>query len=112
MKAKILLFITALLLPTLIFSVGAGTPARFAFSPAPDTLTAKDSLAPTDTLRQADSLGQQAASATQIPDSIPLRPYTILPDTTQKDTLAADTLPKSKSALDEPVIYSAEDSIT
>ncbi|MBO7136933.1 MAG: LPS-assembly protein LptD [Bacteroidaceae bacterium] len=52
-----------------------------------------------------------------IPDSaqvqpMPLRGYTILPDTTQKDTVPVDTTPKSKNALDMPVNYSAEDSIT
>ena len=44
---------------------------------------------------------------------MPLRGYTILPDTTAKqDTVPADTMPRSKSALDMPVNYSAEDSIT
>jgi len=38
---------------------------------------------------------------------------TLLPDTLAADTLAADTVKKkSKSALDEPVVYSAQDSIT
>ena len=45
-------------------------------------------------------------------DSIPLRAYTILPDTTQQDTIPVDTTRKSKNALDMPVTYSAEDSIT
>lgn len=45
-------------------------------------------------------------------DSIPLRAYTIMPDTTQRDTLAKDTAKKSKSALEDPVSYSAKDSIT
>jgi hypothetical protein len=43
---------------------------------------------------------------------MPLRGYTILPDTTQKDTVPVDTTPRSKNALDMPVNYSAEDSIT
>lgn len=43
---------------------------------------------------------------------MPITPYTILPDTTQKDTVQADTAKKSKSALDSPVTYSAQDSIT
>lgn len=45
-------------------------------------------------------------------DSIPLRPYTILPDTVPQDTVPVDTTPRSKNALDMPVNYSAEDSIT
>ena len=45
-------------------------------------------------------------------DSIPLRAYTILPDTLEQDTVPVDTTPKSKNALDMPVNYSAEDSIT
>lgn len=57
-----------------------------------------------------DSLADSISST--IPDSIPLRAYTILPDTTQKDTAQVDTARRSKSALEEPVIYSAEDSIT
>lgn len=36
----------------------------------------------------------------------------ILPDSTQKDTIKTDTLMRSKSALDEPVHFSAEDSLT
>ena len=44
---------------------------------------------------------------------MPWRAYTILPDTTAKqDTVPVDTTPRSKSALDMPVTYSAEDSIT
>ena len=35
-----------------------------------------------------------------------------MPDTTQKDTVPVDTTPRSKNALDMPVNYSAEDSIT
>lgn len=46
------------------------------------------------------------------PDSVPLHAYTIMPDTTRRDTLDKDTARKSKSALDEPVSYSAKDSIT
>ena len=43
----------------------------------------------------------------------PPRGYTILPDTVApKDTVPADTVPQSKNALDMPVNYSAEDSIT
>ena len=42
----------------------------------------------------------------------PLRAYTILPDSVPPDTVPVDTTPKSKNALDLPVNYSAEDSIT
>ncbi len=45
-------------------------------------------------------------------DSIPIRAYTILPDTALQDTVPVDTAPRSKNALDMPVNYSAEDSIT
>ena len=45
-------------------------------------------------------------------EAMPLRGYTIMPDTTQKDTVPVDTTPRSKNALDMPVNYSAEDSIT
>ena len=44
--------------------------------------------------------------------TIPTKGYTILPDTTQQDTVQQDTTPRSKSALEEPVEYSASDSIT
>ena len=46
-----------------------------------------------------------------VPDSIPTAPYTILPDTTQ-DTLTVDPTRRSSSALDMPVTYEAQDSIT
>ncbi|MCQ2197297.1 MAG: LPS-assembly protein LptD [Bacteroidaceae bacterium] len=36
----------------------------------------------------------------------------VLPDSTRKDSLRSDTLKRSKSALDAPVIFSAQDSIT
>ena len=42
----------------------------------------------------------------------PLKAYTILPDSVPQDTVPVDTTPKSKNALDLPVNYSAEDSIT
>lgn len=58
-----------------------------------------------------DSLQGQGAQSL-LPDSIPLRPYTILPDTSAVDSLPADTAERSKSALEQPVVYSAEDSIT
>ena len=44
--------------------------------------------------------------------TMPLRAYTILPDSVPQDTVPVDTTPKSKNALDMPVNYSAEDSIT
>lgn len=76
---------------------------------------ATDSLSlphPTDSLQNVtDSAVVQGNEKTK-PDSIPLRPYTILPDTTATDTLKTDTAQRSKSALEEPVVYSAEDSIT
>ncbi len=36
----------------------------------------------------------------------------VLPDSTRKDSLRSDTLKRSKSALDAPVVFSAQDSIT
>lgn len=56
-------------------------------------------------------------SVDSIPDSVrvqdvPLRAYTILPDSVPPDTVPVDTTPKSKNALDLPVHYSAKDSIT
>lgn len=36
----------------------------------------------------------------------------VLPDTTRRDTVRMDTIPRSKSALDAPVHYTARDSIT
>ena len=63
-----------------------------------------------DTLRP-DSIPDSARVQTQ-PQPLPLRPYTILPDSVPQDTIPVDTTPKSKNALDLPVNYSAEDSIT
>lgn len=45
-------------------------------------------------------------------DSVSLSAHAIQPDTTMQDTLSADTASRSKSSLDMPVSYSAEDSIT
>lgn len=47
-------------------------------------------------------------------DSIPRHAYTILPDSSQmaNDTVPADTARRSKNSIEEPVTYSAEDSIT
>ena len=57
-----------------------------------------------DSLR-TDSLRDSA-------QALPLRAYTILPDSVPPDTVPVDTTPKSKNALDMPVHYTAEDSIT
>lgn len=82
--------------------------------PQPDTVRGKaDSVSARKVVSQAgkpqesDTTGTKAAA-----DSIPLRAYTILPDTSLRDSLYKDTVRKSKSALEEPVSYSAKDSIT
>ena len=82
--------------------------------PQPDTVRGKaDSVSARKAVSQAgksqegDTTGTKAAA-----DSIPQRAYTILPDTSLRDSLYKDTVRKSKSALEEPVSYSAKDSIT
>ena len=82
--------------------------------PQPDTVRGKaDSVSARKVVSQAgkpqegDTTGTKAAA-----DSIPQRAYTILPDTSRRDSLYKDTVRKSKSALEEPVSYSAKDSIT
>ncbi len=82
--------------------------------PLPDTVRGKeDSVSARKVVSQAgkpqesDTTGTKAAA-----DSIPQRAYTILPDTSLRDSLYKDTVRKSKSALEEPVSYSAKDSIT
>lgn len=82
--------------------------------PQPDTVRGKaDSVSARKIVSQAgkpqegDTTGTKAAA-----DSIPQRAYTILPDTSLRDSLYKDTVRKSKSALEEPVSYSAKDSIT
>lgn len=82
--------------------------------PQPDTVRGKaDSVSAQKVVSQAgkpqesDTTGTKAAA-----DSIPQRAYTILPDTSLRDSLYKDTVRKSKSALEEPVSYSAKDSIT
>lgn len=82
--------------------------------PQPDTVRGKaDSVSARKVVSQAgkpqesDTTGIKAAA-----DSIPQRAYTILPDTSLRDSLYKDTVRKSKSALEEPVSYSAKDSIT
>lgn len=72
-----------------------------------DSVSAPKAVSPAPQPRRADSTSQGAH-----PDSIPLHAYTIMPDTTLRDSLDRDTARKSKSALDEPVSYSAKDSIT
>ena len=83
-------------------------------TPQPDTVRGKaDSVSARKVISQAgkpqesDTTGTKAAA-----DSIPQRAYTILPDTSLRDSLYKDTVRKSKSALEEPVSYSAKDSIT
>lgn len=82
--------------------------------PQPNTVRGKaDSVSARKVVSQAgkpqegDTTGTKAAA-----DSIPQRAYTILPDTSMRDSLYKDTVRKSKSALEEPVSYSAKDSIT
>lgn len=82
--------------------------------PQPDTVRGKaDSVSARKVVSQAgkpqegDTTGTKAAA-----DSIPQRAYTILPDTSLRDSLYKDTVRKSKSALEEPASYSAKDSIT
>lgn len=82
--------------------------------PQPDTVRGKaDSVSARKVVSQAgkpqesDTTGTKAAAG-----SIPQRAYTILPDTSLRDSLYKDTVRKSKSALEEPVSYSAKDSIT
>lgn len=82
--------------------------------PQPDTVRGRaDSVSARKVVSQAgkpqesDTTGTKAAA-----DSIPQRAYTILPDTSLRDSLYKDTVRKSKSALEEPVSYSAKDSIT
>ncbi len=98
----------ALLVPSLLFSFAGGAPAvsrPVAWMAAPDT----DSVATIP--QQPDSIPQKPDTTVQKLDTIPLKGYTILPDTTETDTVQTDSV-RSKSALDEPVSYSAEDSIT
>lgn len=82
--------------------------------PQPDTVRGKaDSVSARKVVslagkpQESDTTGTKAAA-----DSIPQRAYTILPDTSLRDSLYKDTVRKSKLALEEPVSYSAKDSIT
>ena len=75
----------------------------------PDSLP----LLPNDSLPLLpDSLPLLPDSLPLLPDSMPRQAYTILPDSVPTDTVPSDTVPQSKNALDMPVTYSAEDSIT
>lgn len=72
-----------------------------------DSVSARKVVSQAGKLQEGDTTGTKAAA-----DSIPQRAYTILPDTSLRDSLYKDTVRKSKSALEEPVSYSAKDSIT
>ena len=72
-----------------------------------DSVSARKVVSQAGKPQESDTTGTKAAA-----DSIPQRAYTILPDTSLRDSLYKDTVRKSKSALEEPVSYSAKDSIT
>lgn len=82
--------------------------------PQPDTVRGKaDSVSARKVVPQAGKPQEGDTTGTKVAaDSIPQRAYTILPDTSLRDSLYKDTVRKSKSALEEPVSYSAKDSIT
>lgn len=82
--------------------------------PQPDTVRGKaDSVSARKVVSQAGKPQESDTTGTKATaDSIPQRAYTILPDTSLRDSLYKDTVRKSKSALEEPVSYSAKDSIT
>lgn len=82
--------------------------------PQPDTVRGKaDSVSARKVVSQAGKPQESDTTSTKAAaDSIPQRAYTILPDTSLRDSLYKDTVRKSKSALEEPVSYSAKDSIT
>lgn len=82
--------------------------------PQPDTVRGKaDSVSARKVVSQAGKSQEGDTTGTKaVADSIPQRAYTILPDTSLRDSLYKDTVRKSKSALEEPVSYSAKDSIT
>ena len=82
--------------------------------PQPDTVRGKaDSVSARKVVSQAGKPQEGGTTGTKAAaDSIPQRAYTILPDTSLRDSLYKDTVRKSKSALEEPVSYSAKDSIT
>ncbi len=82
--------------------------------PQPDTVRGKaDSVSAQKVVSQAGKPQESDTTGTQTAaDSNPQRAYPILPDTSLRDSLYKDTVRKSKSALEEPVSYSAKDSIT
>ena len=82
--------------------------------PQPDTVRGKaDSVSARKVVSQAGKSQEGDTTGTKVAaDSTPQRAYTILPDTSLRDSLYKDTVRKSKSALEEPVSYSAKDSIT
>ena len=82
-----------------------------------DSLSVQDSLLPqkSDTVtRSARSIGGRYISREELDslllDSMPEHAFTILPDTTRKDTLPPDTT-SNENVLDAPVRYEAKDSI-
>ena len=95
---------------------GADTLSPDSLPMLPDSLPSlPDSLPllPNDSLPLLpDSLPLLPDSLPLLPDSMPRQAYTILPDSVPTDTVPSDTVPQSKNALDMPVTYSAEDSIT
>ena len=94
----------------------AGSPAADTASTAtpPDTTRGRvDSVSARKSIPQATQSSQDSTTTKDTPpDSIPQHAYTIVADTTGRDSLYKDTVRQSKSALDEPVTYSAKDSIT
>ena len=82
-----------------------------------DSLSVQDSLLPQKSdsvIRSARSIGGRYISREELDslllDSMPEHAFTILPDTTRKDTLPPDTTSKD-NVLDAPVRYEAKDSI-
>ena len=101
-----------ILLTCYVLASLAAHPTGWAISKweAPDSL--RMDSARTDSILPADSM---TIDSVHLPvQGGPPRGYTILPDTSAaaQDTVPADTVPQSKNALDLPVNYSAEDSIT
>ena len=107
MKARLLSILTVCYVLASLAAQPAGRGA-LSLPGSVDTLTSDSiqSLPPDSLPLPPDSLRPLP------PDSIPRHAYTILPDSVPADTVPPDTVPKSKSALDMPVTYSAEDSIT
>ena len=116
LKAKLILILAACYV---LLSLAARPAGRAASLRDGGDSLRSDSFAAGDSLPGADSLplarnelqGDSLRDSARVP-TLPLRAYTILPDTTRRDTVPQDTTPRSKNALDLPVNYSAEDSIT